>query len=362
MEKTKIAILGSGFISEIHAESYKRFVPEAEIVAVYSRNADHAAAFAKKYDIPKSFNDIDRLLAETDCDIIDICLPNYLHHDACIKAANAGKHIIIEKPLCMNLEEAEDMIETCKRNNRKLMYAEELCFAPKYERIRSIVESGAVGKVYMLKQCEKHSGPHSRWFYESDKSGGGVMMDMGCHALAWFSWMLKGATPKSVYADLSRFMHDTDAEDHSLTLVEFETENGKVICMAEDSWDKHGGMQDRIEVYGTEGVAYADLFQGNSSLVYSVKGYDYASEKAGDTKGWTFPIFEEAFNQGYPHELKHFVDCVRNDLEPLVTGEDGKAVLELIFAAYEPANTGRKVMLPFSPKVSKPNDLMNWDK
>lgn len=357
MGKTKIAILGAGYISAIHIESYHRFVPDAEVVAVYTRDAKKGASFAETHGIPQSYDNLDKLISGTDCDIIDICLPNYLHHDVCIKAANAGKHIIVEKPLCLTLEEADEMIEACKLNHRKLMYAEELCFAPKYERIRSIMNSGALGNLYMLKQCEKHSGPHSRWFYESDKSGGGVMMDMGCHALAWFRWMLKGASVASVYADFSRFMHDTDAEDHALTIVEFTSKNGKVTCLAEDSWDKQGGMDDRIEVYGTGGVAYADLFRGNSSLIYSENGYDYASEKAGDTKGWTFPIFEEAFNQGYPHELRHFVDCVRNDLDPIVTGEDGKAVLELIYAAYESAHTGRKVALPFSAKVAKPVDL-----
>lgn len=357
MGKTKIAILGAGYISAIHIESYHRFVPDAEVVAVYARDVKKGASFAETHGIPRSYDNLDKLISETDCDIIDICLPNYLHHDACIKAANAGKHIIVEKPLCLTLEEADEMIEACKRNHRKLMYAEELCFAPKYERVRSIMNSGALGNPYMLKQCEKHSGPHSRWFYESDKSGGGVMMDMGCHALAWFQWMLKGTPVTSVYADFSRFMHDTDAEDHALTLVEFTSQNGKVICLAEDSWDKYGGMDDRIEVYGTGGVAYADLFRGNSSLIYSEKGYDYASEKAGDTKGWTFPIFEEAFNQGYPQELRHFVDCVRKDSDPVMTGEDGRAVLELIYAAYESAHTGRKVSLPFSAKVTKPMDL-----
>ncbi len=358
MTRTKVAILGAGFIAEIHAESYLRFVPEAEIVANFARDAQKAAHFAQAHGIPKSYTDVDTLLKESDCDIVDICLPNYLHHDICLKAAHANKHIIIEKPLCLTLEEADEMIAACRANGKKLMYAEELCFAPKYERIRAIVESGAVGNVYMLKQCEKHSGPHSRWFYESGKAGGGVMMDMGCHALAWFRWMLKGAAAKSVYADFSTVMHDTDGEDNAITMVEFEKDGKKVLCVAEDSWAKHGGMDDRIEVYGNMGVSYADLFRGNSSLVYSAQGYDYASEKAGATSGWTFPVFEEAFNQGYPQELKHFVECVREDKEPLVTGEDGRAVLELIYAAYESAGCGAKVSLPFSAKADKPIELM----
>jgi len=359
MQKTKVAILGAGFIAEIHAESYRRFVPEAEVIANYARDPEKAAHFAELHGIPRSYSDFDALLANEECDIVDICLPNDLHHDFCVRAAGADKHVIIEKPLCLTLAEADEMIGVCRAHHKKLMYAEELCFAPKYERVRAIVESGAVGSVYMLKQCEKHSGPHSRWFYESGRAGGGVMMDMGCHALAWFRWMLKGAAVKSVYGDFSTVMHDTDGEDNAVTMVEFEKDGRKVLCVAEDSWAKHGGMDDRIEVYGDRGVAYADLFRGNSSLIYSADGYDYASEKAGATSGWTFPVFEEAFNQGYPQELKHFVSCVREDKEPVVTGSDGRAVLELINAAYAAAGRGAKVAMPFAEAdVNRPIELM----
>ena len=200
MQRTKIAILGAGFITDIHMESYHRFIPEAEVVAVYARKIEKAKDFAAKYHIPKYFDNIDTLLAETDCEIVDICLPNFLHADACIKAAKAGKHIIIEKPLAVTLEEADEMIADCKKANVKLMYAEELCFAPKYERVRQLVKEGAVGEVYMLKQAEKHSGPHTDWFYDVNLSGGGVLMDMGCHAMEWFRWMLGNAKPISVYA------------------------------------------------------------------------------------------------------------------------------------------------------------------
>ena len=357
MEKTKVAILGAGFISEIHFESYSRFVPDAEVVAVYTRDKEKADDFADKHSIAKAYSDLDKLLAESECDIVDVCLPNFLHYEACMKAAAANKHVIVEKPLCMTLDQADELIEVFKQKNLLLMYAEELCFAPKYERVRAIVESGAVGDLFMLKQCEKHSGPHSRWFYESDKSGGGVMMDMGCHAIAWFRWMLKNAEPISVFADFMRVYHDTDAEDHAITMIEFDLNGKRVICVGEDSWVKHGGMEDKIEVYGEKGVCYADLFHGNSSLVYSVDGYDYASEKAGATTGWTFPVFEEVYNQGYPHELKHFVECVREGKQPIVSGEDGRAVLEIIYAAYESARTGERVKLPFYKEISKPSDL-----
>lgn len=357
MHPTRVAILGAGFIAEIHAESYRRFVPEAEVVAVYARSPARAEAFAARHHVPRTYADLDEIAAECDCDVVDVCLPNVLHHRATLAAARAGRHVIIEKPLCLTLEEADEMIEACRAAGTRLMYAEELCFAPKYERVRDLVREGALGDLYMLKQLEKHSGPHSDWFYDVDQAGGGVLMDMGCHAFGWFRWMLGGSPAvKSVWASMSTVRHAarTRGEDNAVTVVEFE--NG-VIGLAEDSWAKPGGMDDRIEVYGTAGYSEADLFRGNAALTYSEKGYGYALEKAGTTQGWTYTVFEEAFNQGYPHELRHFIECVREDREPRVTGEDGRAVLEIIYAAYESARTGSKVALPFRPTVRKPVDL-----
>ena len=148
--------------------------------------------------------------------------------------------------------------------------------------------------------------------------------------------------------------HRTQGEDNSVVIIEFE--NG-VTAVAENSWAKHGGMDDKSEVYGTGGVVYADLFMGNAAISYSKSGYGYAMEKADTTIGWSFTVFEEVFNQGYPHELKHFIECIQQDKQPLVTGEDGRAVLEVIYAAYASAGLGRKIPLPFKPVVTKPIDL-----
>ena len=183
-------------------------------------------------------------------------------------------------------------------------------------------------------------------------------MDMGCHGLAWFRWIL-GGRPRavSVQAHLQAgLIHAgrTRAEENSIVTVEFES---GAVGVAENSWARHGGMDDRVEVLGTGGVVYADLFMGNAALAYSQAGYGYAMEKAGTTKGWSFAVCEEAFNQGYPQELNHFIGCIRDDKQPAVTGEDGRAVLELVMAAYRSARTGSKVSLPFRTKARKPIDL-----
>ena len=192
MPTTKIALLGTGFIADIHLESYRRFVPDAEVVAVYSRSRERAEAFARKHGIGRWFDDLDRAATDPGCDVVDVCLPNDLHARATIAAAKAGKHVIIEKPLCLTLDEADEMIAACQANDRKLMYAEELCFAPKYERVRKLVERRGDRPHLSHAPVREALRPAQRLVLRLNRSGGGVLMDMGCHGLAWFRWMLGG--------------------------------------------------------------------------------------------------------------------------------------------------------------------------
>ncbi len=355
MDKVGVGLVGSQFASTIHAESLKR-VPRARLAAVASPTPGHAAAFAKAHGIPNAFTDYRRMLDMPEVDMVVIGAPNDVHCQIACDAAAAGKHVVCEKPLCLNLAEADKMIAACRKAKVKLMYAEELCFTPKYVRLKKLVDDGALGKVTLVKQSEKHDGPHAPHFWDVDRAGGGVAMDMGCHAIEFFRWILGKPRILDVYAQMATQVHadKTRGDDNALLIINFE---GGATALAEESWTKLGGMDDRAEVYGSKGVAYANLLQGNSILTYSSTGYDYAVEKAGETKGWTFTIYEEAWNYGFPQEFAHFVDCVADGTEPLETGEDGRAVLEAIFAAYRSAATGRKVKLPFRTKAAKPYDL-----
>ncbi|MBM4000771.1 MAG: Gfo/Idh/MocA family oxidoreductase [Planctomycetes bacterium] len=350
-----VGLIGSGFVSRIHAESLSA-CPRARLLAVASRSTARAAGLADRFGIPEAVNDYRALLERPDIDMVVIGVPNDLHGPIVVDAALAGKQIVIEKPLCLNLAEADRMIAACRSARVKLMYAEELCFAPKYVRLKQLADSGALGALTLIKQSEKHDGPHADHFWDVDRSGGGVTMDMGCHAVEFFRWMLDRPPIRSVYAQMSTQVHGnrTRGDDNAILIVEFA--NG-VVGMAEESWTKPGGMDDRAELFGSAGVAYADLLRGNAIETYSAVGYDYAVEKSGSTVGWSFPIYEEAWNYGFPQEMAHFVDCVLDDLVPRVTGDDGRAVLEVIFAAYESARTGRKIALPFSSDARRPIDL-----
>jgi myo-inositol 2-dehydrogenase/D-chiro-inositol 1-dehydrogenase len=353
MDKVRVGIIGGGFVSELHAEAFQE-VPEAELVMVCNVDKPALEAFARKWKIPRTATDYRKILERKDVDVVVLGIPNYLHREVAVATAEAGKHVITEKPLCHTLADADAMVAACKKHKVKLMYAETICFSPKYVRAKKLVEEGAIGALYMIKQSEKHSGPHSDWFYDIKLSGGGAIMDMGCHGIEWARWMYGKPKPKSVFAHCQRVLHTarTQGEDNSVIILEFE---GGGTAVIEDCWARHGGMDDRIELYGTEGVVYCDLLHGSSMETYSLKGYGYAVEKAGETKGWTFTVFEETHLYGFPHEMRHFIQCILNDQTPQEAGEDGRATLEIIYAAYESAGTGRKISWPYKPK--NPGDV-----
>ena len=232
------------------------------------------------------------------------------------------------------------------------MYAEELYFTPKYVQAKRMADEGAFGKIYQVKQSEKHFGPHADWFWDVRKSGGGVFMDMGCHGIAFCHWFLGRPGISSVYCQMGTYVHNdkTRGEDSSLCIVEF---NGGAVGLIENSWAHRGGMDDRVEVYGEAGLTYANLHMGNALPTYSETGYGYAVEKAPTTKGWTYPVYEELWNYGFPQEMHHFARCVQGKEEPIATGEDGRTVLEAMLAGYQSARIGAKVSLPFRPSWSE---------
>ena len=355
--RVKVGIIGSGFEADIHAASFQMVPDAAEVVAIASPTPGNAQKLADRYDIPRVFTDYKQMLAEKDIEMVTITAPNYLHAQMAVDIANSGKHVVCEKPLCMTLEEADLMIDTCRRKGVLLMYAEELFFTPKYVKAREMADQGAFGKVYQVKQAEKHFGPHADWFWDVEKSGGGVFMDMGCHGIAFCYWFLGRPRIESVYCQMATHVHadKTKGEDDSICVLEFA---GGAVGLVENSWARRGGMEDRIEVFGEGGVTYANLHMGNALPTYSEYGYGYAVEKAPTTKGWTWPVFEELWNYGFPQEMRHFSRCVRGKEEPQATGEDGRVVQEVLYAGYKSAGTGRKVQLPFRVTgVKRPVDL-----
>jgi len=338
-DQVGVGLVGTGFIGQVHADAFARS-PIASVRAVASRSAEHAADFAGRFGIPAWHADYRDLAERSDVDVVCVGAPNFVHRDIVIAAASAGKHVICEKPLARTLREADEMIAACATAGVKLMYAEDICFAPKYVRAKELADEGALGDVYLVRQSEQHFGPHSDWFWDPDRSGGGVLMDMGCHGIEFARWVHGKPPAVSVSAEIGTFVHHgrTRAEDHAIVTVQFE---GRRAGLIEASWARPGGVDDKAEIVGSQGVTSADLLRGSSLTTFSNVGYGYAVEKAPDTRGWTYTMFDELWNCGFPQEMDHFMRCVAQDEVPRETGEDGRAVLQLIYAAYRAARVGR---------------------
>lgn len=354
----RVGIVGSGYAASLHAQAL-RTVPDCEIVAAASPNAEHVWVFSRTFGIPHAFIDYHDMLRDDLVDAVTVACPNDLHAGVAIAAAAAGKHVLVDKPLALSLDECDRVIQACREKGVILMYGENLCFAPRYVKAKELADEGVLGDLFYVRQTQCHGGPsHAEWFWDVGRSGGGVLMDMGCHSIALCRWLFGDAPVESVYAELGRFLHGarTQGEDHSLVTMRFGDGHGGV-AMVENSWASPGNLDSRAEVYGTRGHVEADLGRSSALVIYSERGHGYPGEKGSTTRGWTWAGVEEVWNLGFPQEMAHFVECVREGRHPALTGEDGRAVLEVICAAYQSARIGQRVSLPFETEVQKPVDL-----
>lgn len=339
----RVGIIGSGFIADHHAYSYN-LLPDVEIVGISSIIEDQARELMKKFNIPgEPIKDYHALLG-LELDAISICLPNFLHKDVTIDVLNSGSHALVEKPLARYVSEGNEMLDAEKSSNRKIFYCENNMYAPTFSKVKEIVDEGGLGEIYMGRGKEQHSGPHSAWFYKQEKSGGGALIDLGIHDIACLVWYL-GCEVKEVFCQTKTIIPDRgefgdcEVEDNAVGVLYFENDAQVVI---EESWTAPGGYDMRFELFGTNGqIKVAPTFS-NLMSVYSEKGYGYAVEKASTTAGWTFPVPAEAWNFGYPQEIQHFMDCIKNNNDPLTNGAYGQKILQIVVAMYESADS-RKI-------------------
>jgi predicted dehydrogenase len=343
MKKLKVGIIGSGFIAEHHIYSYL-LLPNVEIVGISALHKEKPQKLIKQFELNcdwyKNYHD----LLKQNCDIVSICLPNYLHKKVTIDALNSGSHAIVEKPIASNIEEGIEMVDAEKPSNRRIFYAENNIYAPSFTKAKEIISEGALGDIYMARGKEQHSGPHSEWFYKKNKAGGGVLIDLGVHNIACLLWYLASdvvevfcqtRTLKSTREQFGR----CEVEDNAMGILIFE--NGAQVVL-EESWTAPGGYDMRFEIFGKKGQIQVSPTSSNLINVYSKKGYGYAVEKAESTKGWTFPVPEESHTFGYPQEIKHFIECILKNKNTFTDSKFGLKVLKIVDAMYKSA-TSRKL-------------------
>jgi predicted dehydrogenase len=346
--KLRIGIAGTGFVVDsMHIPALKA-LPNVEIVAVAGHESEHATNFASKWGIKEVYSGeggVEKLCKLDSVDAIDIALPNDLHLPAIESAAENHKAVICEKPLGRNTEEAKKALAAARKGGIIHCYAEDEVFAPQITRAKAFVDSGALGRVTWVRAREAHSGPHSRWFYEPERSGGGTIIDMGCHSIETGRYLLDKRTPESVNAWIATLYHQTTAEDNSLVLIKYA---GGALSQNENSWTTKGGADGRFEVNGTEGSVSVDLTRETGIRAFTTGKAGkagYIVEKADADIGWMYPAWGEYITGGFLDEMKHFTECILNDEKPRETFEDGVLVNELMDAAYRSAKEQRWIAL-----------------
>lgn len=352
MKKLRVLLVGAAFSADLHADGYSRIMDKVQITGICDRNTERVRALAQRYGFTgyTAYEDIDTAITACPCDLVDICLPNFLHHDVAIRALEAGRDIICEKPLATTVEDAQDMVDAAARLGRHIYYAEDWLFAPAFRKAMAIVESGRVGKPLYIRAREAHCGSHSPFAQTIAYCGGGCMVHLGVHPVSFMLAMKNNRwselTAMTSGGGETNLAHRTmEGEDWAGVFLRFED---GTFATLEANYVTTGGMEDVLDIYCEQGCIHVDLSFSGPVKVFSVPGLEYTVEKAEITTGWSRPAVDEKYNLGYCGEIEHFVDCAMQGTEARIglRGVDGLETLKVIHLIYRSAREGIHIRKP----------------
>ena len=332
----KVAVLGAGFMGGMHAEVYRN-LPNAKLVAILDRDLDKARKLATRYKVA-AYSTAEDLFDQENIDVVDICLPTFLHHEYAVKAAREGKHILCEKPIALTIEDADEMIHTAEKTKVKLMIGQVLRFWPEYIKLKEIYDSGRLGKLRSITCIRLSPTPDwawDNWLTDPERSGG-ALLDLHIHDTDYLLYLL--GKPLSLICHASS--HPLPY-GHVFTTYTFPD---NVIAFAEGGWDMPPSFPFTM--------AYTALFEKGVVEFDSRAEKTLAIYKSG--RKVEHPQVQQEFLQttntegniaqlgGYFSEIKYFVDCVENDQEPAqANGPAARDSLEVALAEKEAAETGK---------------------
>jgi predicted dehydrogenase len=345
----RIAMLGTGLIGTFYTMSLHGLRSRDKVVTVYSRSEERARVFAGDYNIPKYTTNMLEAINDPEVDVVVVGLPNNLHRDAIFAAADAGKAVLCTKPLARTADEAWEILQKVESAGVFHGYLEDLVYTPKHMKANLSISEGAIGKVLWVRSREAHPGPHSDWFWNPEISGGGAILDLGCHCIEiGRSFIGKHIRPVEVVCWADTQVKPIAAEDHAIGLVRYA--NG-AIGQFEVSWCFRGGMELKDEVAGTDGSIRLDNFLRTGFEMFSAPGRGgYVAEKAETESGWLFPVGDEVHELGYNCMFTDMFNAIENNNPPVEDFYDGYVVNAVMDACYKSAKT----------KKWEPVELKEW--
>lgn len=337
---SKIALLGTGLIGQFYAVSLVNQRKKDVITIVCSGHESSAKEFAKKFNIPKYTASIKEAIEDPDTELVVIGLPNYLHKEAVLAACRAHKHVLCTKPLATSGKEAKEILDAVEKAGVFHGYLEDLAYTPKTLKSIEMIKNGGLGRILWTRSREAHPGPHSAWFWDKKQSGGGALVDLGCHCIEiGRNFIGKDVKPLEVMCWAATQVKPIEAEDHAIALIKYAS---GAISQVEVSWNFRGGMDLRDEVSGTEGTIRLDHWLRTGFEVFtSGKTDNYVSEKSESETGWLFPVGDEVNALGYTDMFADMLDSMEQGRHPYESFYDGYIVNSIIDSCYKSAASGR---------------------
>jgi predicted dehydrogenase len=334
-QSVKIGLVGAGAIAQItHLPTYQS-LPGIEVVALCDPQKGKGTQLAARYDIPFACTDHRRLLERADVDAVDICTPNAFHARVAVEALQAGKHVLVEKPIATSAADALRMVEASRSAAKVLMVASTARFRHDSLTLKTFLEREELGDLFYAKTGWLRSrGRWSEldWRFDRAISGGGVLMDSGIQVLDVALWLLGFPEPERVLAS-THTPAGRKVEDSAVALVRF---GGGLALTLEVNWSM---LMDEdfayLNVYGSEGGALLNPLRIHRELHGRLLNVTPAHQDKP----------RSVFKDSYRRAIQHFVDCVRGEAEVMSPGEEGLRVLELMEAIYRSAAEGREVVM-----------------
>jgi predicted dehydrogenase len=335
-----VTMLGTGLIGDFYTNTLHGQRGRDRVGVVYSRSQARADAFRERWSIPEATTDLEAAINHPSTDVVVIGLPNFLHEEAVELVAKAGKAVLLTKPLGRTAEEARRMLAVVESADVFAGYLEDLCYTPKTLKAIASVRAGAVGDVTWVRSRETHPGPHSAWFWDGRLTGGGAIIDLGCHCIEIIrNFAGKGNRPLEVMCHTDTLVHPISDEDNAVALIRFES---GAIGQFEVSWTFRGGMDLRDEVAGTHGTVWLNHFLRTGFEMFTAGGgTGYVAEKAETEAGWLFPVGDEASELGYVDMFSDMFRAMEGGEQPRETLYDGYVVNAVMDACYRSATSGR---------------------
>ncbi|MGQ9629315.1 MAG: Gfo/Idh/MocA family protein [bacterium] len=347
MDKVRLGMIGCGWGSNDLYRPFFKHLENGELVAVMDIDESRAKKYQESSGAKKVYTDLDRMLEDKDIDAVMILTPPNIHAEQVVKSAQAGKHIYCEKPMCKTIEEADRMIAACKENNVKLQIAFMKRFNKSFLMVKRVIDEGRLGDLFEMRAVWDNARPgaSSANYRHRVETGGGYLQEDGSHPLDVCHWWMGDVVEVSgdvIIVDTER------VENEDVGIVTMKHKNGGFSSL-HITMRTHRTGEESYEVFGTKGTLLMRwLYHSTHSMEPAiVKIY----EKSRTTTDLTLPTSwnpenEIITNWQYLNEMRHFCDCIINDKEPAVTGEDGRAVVEIVNAAYLSSWKGIKVKLP----------------